>query len=197
MQESTTPFGCARWMMSLSDDKTYGKSSTLYTANGLAWIAVFFATRIATIPFLLRFGWQDARMLARSATRCPVIGERRPCAAILPAILPGGAARRLRQRGEHCRLLLGLPRRIRRCNHLCILPQKPHTIILSIGNPDIAGHADSETFWSIEARLGTWAVDEAPCAGIAAGEGAANTRVDRKPSDIIVCGIADRERAVW
>ena len=68
MQESTTPFGVARWMMSLSDDKTYGKSSTLYTANGLAWIAVFFTTRIATIPFLLRFGWQDARMLARSAT---------------------------------------------------------------------------------------------------------------------------------
>jgi hypothetical protein len=38
MLESTTPFGNFRYLMSKSDSKLTGKSSTLYTINAAVWV---------------------------------------------------------------------------------------------------------------------------------------------------------------
>ena len=56
MLESTTPFGNFRWLMSKSSDKTWGRGSALYFVNGIGWLLVFFAARVASIPLLLTFG---------------------------------------------------------------------------------------------------------------------------------------------
>ena len=71
MLETTTPFGNFRWLMSKSESKIWGKGSILYQINGLVWLGVFFLARVASIPFILRYGVKDALMLWRStvATR--------------------------------------------------------------------------------------------------------------------------------
>ena len=82
MLESTTPFGNFRWLMSKSSDKTWGRGSALYSVNGIGWLLVFFAARVASIPLLLTFG-----VYARPPTLLPLVPSRQAApwrAASLP-----------------------------------------------------------------------------------------------------------------
>ena len=89
MLESTTPFGNFRWLMSKSSDKTWGRGSALYSVNGIGWLLVFFAARVASIPLLLTFGVY-ARLsspLSRLGEACYALAQPRQdaCRAVIQA----------------------------------------------------------------------------------------------------------------